>query len=163
MNWQPWLVFAHVLGAFTFVLAHGVSMFVAVRIRMEPDHARVAALLDLSRSAVAIAAFAVLFLLFTGVAAGFVGDWWGQRWIWTSLAILILLWGYMSFRGTRYLDSVRHAVGSVGVYDKKGTEPPPADPAAAAVLLASSRASELATVGGIGLIAILYLMVFKPF
>jgi hypothetical protein len=163
MDWHPWLVLAHVLGAFTFVLAHGVSMFVALRVRNEPDHARVAALLDLSRSAVSIAAFAVLFLLITGVAAGFVGDWWGQRWIWASIVILVVLWGYMSFRGTRYLDQVRHAVGSVGLYDKKGTPPPPADPAAAATLLASARAMELATVGGIGLVAILYLMVLKPF
>jgi hypothetical protein len=163
MNWQPWIVFAHVLGAFTFVMAHGVSMFVALRVRSERDPARVTTLLDLSKSAVAIAALAVLFLLITGVAAGFIGDWWGQRWIWASIVILVLLWGYMSFRGTRYLDNVRHAVGSVGVYDKKGTEPPPADPAAAATLLASARAMELATVGGIGLVAILYLMVFKPF
>jgi hypothetical protein len=163
LNWQPWLVFAHILGAFTFVLAHGVSMFVAIRIRGEQDQVRVAALLDLSKSAVAIAAFAVIFLLITGVAAGFVGDWWGQRWIWVSIAILVLLWGYMSFRGTRYLDDVRHAVGSVGLYDKKGTEPPPADPTTAATLLASARAIELATVGGIGLVAILFLMAFKPF
>ena len=163
MNWQPWLVFGHILGAFTFVLAHGVSMFVAFRVRRERDPAVVSALLDLSKLAVTIAALAIIFLLVTGIAAGFVGNYWGQRWIWASLAILILLWAYMSFRGTRHHDDVRHAVGSVGVYDKKGTEPPLADPAAAAALLASSRAVELATVGGIGLIAILYLMVFKPF
>jgi hypothetical protein len=163
MDWKQWLVFAHVLGAFTFVLAHGVSVFVALRLRSERDQAGVAALLDLSRSAVTIAAFAVIFLLVTGIVAGFAGDWWGERWIWASIGILILLWAYMSFRGTRYLDSVRHAVGSLGIYDKKGTEPPPADPAAATALLASSRALELATVGGIGLVAILYLMVFKPF
>jgi hypothetical protein len=163
MNWQPWLVFAHILGAFTFVLAHGVSVFVALRVRNERDQSRVAALLDLSKSAVTIAAFAVIFLLVTGIIAGFVGDWWGQRWIWASIGILILLWAYMSFRGTMYHDAVRHAVGSVGVYDKKGTEPPAADPTAAAALLASSRALELAMVGGIGLVAILYLMVFKPF
>jgi hypothetical protein len=162
VNWQPWLVFAHILGAFTFVLAHGVSMFVAVRIRNERDHARVAALLDLSKSAVTIAAFAVIFLLISGVAAGFVGNYWGERWIWASLAILILLWAYMSFRGTMHQDAVRRAVGSIGIYDHKDTEPPPADPAAAAALLASSRAIELATVGGVGLVVILYLMAFKP-
>jgi hypothetical protein len=138
-------------------------MFVAFRVRRERDPAVVSAMLDLSKLAVTIAAFAVIFLLVTGIAAGFVGNWWGHRWIWVSLAILILLWAYMSFRGTRHHDDVRHAVGSVGVYDKKGTEPPPADPAAAAALLASSRAVELATVGGIGLVAILSLMVFKPF
>jgi MFS family permease len=163
MDWQPWLVFAHILGAFVFVLAHGVSVFVALRVRGEPERARITTLLDLSKSAVAIAAIAVAFLLVTGIAAGFMGDYWGQRWIWVSLAILVLLWGYMSLRGTMYHDAVRHAVGSVGVYDKKGIEAPPADPAALATLLAAPRAMELAAVGGIGLVAILYLMVFKPF
>jgi hypothetical protein len=162
MDWQPWLVFAHILGAFTFVLAHGVSIFVALSIRSERQLDRVSTLLDLSKSAVAVAAFAVIFLLLTGVAAAFVGDYWGGRWVWASLAILVVLWGYMSFRGTRYHDAVRHAVGSVGVYDRKGTEAPPADPAALDALLASPRAIELAAVGGVGLLAILYLMVFKP-
>ena len=46
-----------------------------------------------------IAAFAIVFLLVTGIIAGFVGDWWGERWIWASIAILVLLWAYMSFRG----------------------------------------------------------------
>jgi len=163
MDWQPWLVFSHILGAFTFVLAHGVSIFVAVRVRSERDPSRITALLDLSRSAVVIAAIAVVFLLVTGIAAGFVGDYWGQLWIWVSIAILVLLWAYMGFRGTMYHDSVRRAVGSVGIYDHKATEPPPADPAALAALLASSRAVELAAVGGIGLLVILWLMVFKPF
>src|SRR4029079_13543060 len=96
--------------------------------------------LDLSKLAVTIAAFAVLFLLATGVAAGFVGDYWGRRWIWVSRGVFILLWGYMSFRGTRHHDDLRHAVGSVGVYDKKGTEPPPAEAAARDCLPDSSRA-----------------------
>jgi hypothetical protein len=74
MNWQPWLVFAHILGAFTFVLAHGVSVFVALRVRGERDPSRITVLLDLSKSAVVIAAIAVAFLLLTGIAAGFVGD-----------------------------------------------------------------------------------------
>jgi len=162
MDWQPWLVFSHILGAFTFVLAHGVSIFVALRVRSERDPSRITVLLDLSKSAVTIAAIAVVFLLLTGIAAGFVGDYWGQRWIWASIAILVLLWGYMSFRGTMYHDALRHAVGSLGLYDHKGTEAPAADPAALAALLASPRAVELAVVGGIGLVAILYLMAFKP-
>lgn len=163
MDWQPWLVFAHILGAFTFVLAHGVSVFVALRVRREREPARIAAMLDLSRSSIYIAFFALVFLLLTGIAAGFTGAYWDRAWIWASIAILVLLFLYMGLRGTRYHDEVRHAVGSMGIYDHKATEAPPADPAALAVLLASSRAMELATVGGIGLVAILYLMVFKPF
>ena len=50
MNWQPWLVFAHILGAFTFILSHGVSMFVAFRVRTERDPAVVAALLEIGRA-----------------------------------------------------------------------------------------------------------------
>lgn len=163
MNWQPWLVFAHILGAFVFVLAHGVSVFVTLRVRGEREPARIAALLDLSRSSLYIAFAALVFLLLTGIAAGFVGDYWGRAWIWASIAILVLLFLYMGFRGTRYHDAVRHAVGSIGIYDHKATEAPAPDPAALAQLLGSSRALELATVGGIGLVAILYLMAFKPF
>jgi len=163
MDWQPWLVFAHILGAFTFVLAHGVSIFTTLKIRSERDPARIAAMLDLSRSSLYVAFFALVFLLLSGIAAGFVGSYWGRAWIWASIGVLLLLFFYMSFRGTRYHDAVRHAVGSIGIYDHKATEPPAADPAALAVLLASPRAVELAVVGGTGLVAILYLMAFKPF
>ena len=31
----PWVVFVHVLGAFTFVLAHGASATVVLRLRRE--------------------------------------------------------------------------------------------------------------------------------
>ena len=163
MDWQPWLVFAHILGAFTFVLAHGVSILVALSIRSERQLDRVATLLDLSKLAVMVAVFALIFLLLTGIAAAFVGDYWGRRWVWVSLAILVVLWGYMGFRGTMYHDAVRRAVGRIGIYDHKVTETPPADLAALDALLASPRAIELAVVGGVGLLAILYLMVFKPF
>jgi uncharacterized membrane protein len=163
MDWHPWLIFAHILGAFTFVLAHGVSIFVALSIRSERQLDRVATLLDLSKLAVMVAVFALIFLLLTGIAAGFVGDYWGRGWIWASLAVLVVLWGYIGFRGTMYHDSVRRAAGSIGIYDHKVTEAPPADPAALDALLASPRAIELAVAGGVGLLLILYLMVFKPF
>ena len=35
MDWYPWIVLAHVIGAFGFILAHGVSAFVAFRIRAD--------------------------------------------------------------------------------------------------------------------------------
>lgn len=163
MDWHPWLVFAHIVGAFAFVMAHGVSIFVTLNSRRERDPVRIAALLDLSRSSLVIVLAALLFLLATGIAAGFVGGYWGRLWIWASIAILVLLFLYMGFRGTRYHDAVRHAVGTIGIYDHKVTEAPPADPAALAVLLASPRAIELAAVGGLGLVVILYLMALKPF
>jgi hypothetical protein len=163
MNWQPWLVFAHILGAFIFVLAHGVSVFVTLKLRRERDPARVAAMLDLSRSTVIITAIAVAFLLLSGIVAGFVGSYWGRLWIWAAIVILVLLFFYMGFRGTKYHDAVRHAVGSVGIYDHGVTEAPAPDPVALAQLLDSPRAMELAAVGFIGLLVLLWLMVVKPF
>ena len=44
MDWQPWLRFAHILGGFTFVLAHGVSIFIALKLRGERDPVRITAL-----------------------------------------------------------------------------------------------------------------------
>lgn len=163
MNWQPWLVFAHILGAFTFVLAHGASVFVALKLRSERDPARVTAMLDVSRSSLTIAFFALVFVLLSGIAAGFVGGYWGRLWIWASIALLVLIFLYMGFRGTRYHDAVRHATGSIGVYDGKDTPAPEPDPAELARLLDTPRAMELAAAGGIGLLAILFLMAFKPF
>jgi hypothetical protein len=163
MDWQPWLRFAHILGGFTFVLAHGVSVFVALKLRGERDPTRVVALLDLSKYSLPASSAAIVFQLLTGIAAGFAGNYWGQRWIWASIAVLVIVFLFMGLRGTRYHDALRHAVGSVGFYDKKGTPAPEADPVAMAQLLDSPRAMELAAVGGIGLVALLYLMAFKPF
>ena len=46
-----WIVFLHVAGAFTFVLAHGASAGVALKLREERDVPRVQALLELSNVA----------------------------------------------------------------------------------------------------------------
>jgi hypothetical protein len=46
-----WIVWIHIVGGFTFPLAHGVSAGVAFRLREERDVPRVQALLDLSKLA----------------------------------------------------------------------------------------------------------------
>lgn len=163
MDWQPWLRFTHVLAAFAFVLAHGVSVFVTVKLRSEHDPARVGPLLDLSRFSLPIADLAILVLLISGIAGGFVGGYWDRLWLWISIGVLVFLLGYMSFRGVKHHDAIRHALGMAGFYDKKGAAVPEPDPAALAAALSSPRAMELATVGGIGLLVILWLMVVKPF
>jgi hypothetical protein len=163
MDWQPWLRFAHILGAFTFVFAHGVSAFSAIKLRGERDPARVTALLDLSKLSLPVTDGAILLLLVTGIAGGFVGGYWGHLWIWLAIGVLVFLFAFMSVRGVRHHDALRHALGMAGFYDHKGAVIPDADPDALARELDSPRALELAAVGGIGLVVILYLMVFKPF
>lgn len=163
MDWQPWLMLLHVVAGFAFVLAHGVSAFATVKLRGERDPARVSALLDLSKFSLPTSDLAILVLLASGIAAGFVGDYWGHLWIWISIGVLVFLFIFMSVRGVQHHDRIRHALGLPGYYDKKGAEVPEADPAALASALDSPRALELAAIGGIGLVVLLWLMVLKPF
>jgi len=163
MDWQPWLRFVHVLGGFTFVLAHGVSIFVTLKLRSERDPARVVPLLDLSRFSLPISDLAILVLLISGIAGGFVGGYWDRLWIWISIGVLVIMFGYMSVRAVKHHDAIRHALGMAGFYDKKDAAVPEPDPEALAAALSSTRAMELAAVGGIGLLVILWLMVVKPF
>jgi hypothetical protein len=163
MDWQPWLKLLHVTAGFTFAMAHGVSAFTVLKLRGERDPSRVTALLDLSKFSLPISDLAILVLLASGIASGFVGSYWGHAWIWIAIGLLVFLFIFMGLRGVRYHDTARHALGTAGFYDKKGAPIPEADPAALAAALDSPRAMELAAVGGIGLLVILWLMVVKPF
>lgn len=163
MDWQPWIKFIHVIGGFSFALAHGVSVFTALKLRKERDPARVTALLDLSKYSLPVADVAILVLLISGIAGGFVGSYWGHLWIWISIGVLVFLFAFMGLRGVKHHDAVRHALGTKGFYDHGSDPPPEADPAALARLLDSPRAMELSAVGGIGLLVLLWLMAVKPF
>lgn len=163
MDWQPWLKLLHIAAGFSFAMAHGVSAFVAIRLRRERDPARVTALLDLSKFSLPISDVAILVILVSGIVAGFVGGYWGHLWIWVAIGVLVFLFIFMSLRGVQHYDAVRHSLGTAGFYDKKGAPTPEADPDALAKALASSRGMELAAVGAIGLLVILWLMVVKPF
>jgi uncharacterized membrane protein len=86
-----WLVFAHILGIFGFLLAHGSAAGVAFKLRGEREIPRVRALLDLSSSVTTVASVSLLTLLVAGVILGFMGHWWGQGWIWISLGLFVLM------------------------------------------------------------------------
>jgi hypothetical protein len=159
-----WVVFLHVAGAFAFVLAHGVSAGVALKLRREREVPRVQVLLDLSNVATQGMYVALLILLVGGITAAFMAGLWGRGWIWTAVALLVLMIAFMYARATSYYGALRRAAG-LGYYlpGKGGGGPGSPNPAELAQLLASSRPLELAAVGTIGLLAIVWLMVMKPF
>ena len=164
VDWYPWVVVAHVVAAFTFALAHGVSAFVAFRLRQErrPDH--VATLIGLSSASLSVMYPALGVLLIAGVAAGFMGDWWGSAWIWISIGVLLAVATAMFLLGTRYYIAVRHAVGLTAPQDGRNAQPPPIAPAEELdALLTSSRPQLLALIGGMGLALLIWLMEVKPF
>jgi hypothetical protein len=159
-----WIVFLHVIGAFTFVLAHGVSAGVALKLRQEREVPRVQALLDLSNTATQGMYVGLLVLLIGGITAAFMAGLWGRGWIWTAIALLVAMIAFMWVRASRYYGELRRAAGLAYYILGKGSGAPTApDTVALAQLLGSSRPMELAGVGATGLILIIWLMVMKPF
>ena len=159
-----WVVFLHVAGAFTFVLAHGVSVGVALKLRQEREVPRVQALLDLSNTAVQGLYIGLLILLIGGITAAFMAGLWGRGWIWAAIALLVAMIAFMWMRASRYYGEIRRAAGLPYYILGKGSGDAAApNTVELARLLASPRPMELAAGGTIGLLAIIWLMVMKPF
>lgn len=157
------MVFLHVLGAFVFVLAHGASVLVAFRLRTERERGRVAALLDLSSLGISVMYIGLATLLVAGVTAGFTGDHWGRAWIWAAIGILVAVAVAMYALGTTFYARMRVAAGAGVPAQLAARYDPPPTAADLDAMLASDRPLILAAIGGIGLAAIVWLMVAKPF
>jgi len=151
-----WWVFAHLLGVFGFLAAHGVSMTAGFRLRKERDPARVVELVQLSSSSTRWFYVSSLVLVVSGIVAATVADLWSQFWVGASAVVLVVVAGVMLSVGKPYYRKVgvvarAKAGGSRAVSDQQLDE-----------LLRSKRADVVIWVGILGLVAILYLMLFKP-
>ena len=158
-----WIVWIHIVGGFTFALAHGVSAGVAFKLRDEREVPRVQALLDLSNVATQGMYAGIFILLGAGIVAAFMAGLWGRGWIWTATLILVVQFAFMYVRAAGYFRDLRRAAGQPYETGKGAQAAEPSNPARLGELLASSRPIEIAGVGYAGLIAILWLMVMKPF
>ena len=158
------IVFLHVTGVLLFVLAHGVSVAVLLKMRTERNPVALRALLNLSSTSLGAAGIGFLLWFVGGIVAGFSGNWWtsGKWWIWVSLVIAILITGLMTPMGRFYFNRVRTAIG---VDPKTGQVDPTVqvDGSAVEAAIASGQPTVLAAIGIIGLVVLLYLMVAKPF
>jgi len=170
MDLTPYLTFfklVHVVAVLGFVLVHGASAMVGLRVRSERDRARTMALLEFSSAYQAWGWIALLVILVSGVVSGIVGGWWtsGQLWLWASLGVFIGVTALMTPIPTAYLNDVRHAVG-MATYDdtrKKREPPPPVSDEELARVLDSNRPIIGAAIGLGGLAILAWLMMFKPF
>ena len=158
-----WIVLLHVVGAFIFVAAHGVSMISAFRLRSERDRARQAVLLETSVIGVYAMYVGLLVLLVGGIWAGFAGDHWGRLWIWVALATLVVVIAVMYAVATPFYGRMRAAAGVPGFVERADRYKPPATEADLAMLASSNRPMILAVIGGVGLLVLVWLMVMKPF
>jgi hypothetical protein len=167
------VVYAHVASVFAFLLAHGVSAGVLLKLRGERKVERIRALLDLSKASIRWTYTFLILLGLSGGTAAYLDDWWRQGWVWASAALLIVIALAMGWIGDPYYDRLRVAVGlekPKGPMGKQGAPAPQGplpDTSAGADrlirLLRSPRPLLLALVGIVGLAAILWLMLLKPF
>lgn len=161
-----WLIFAHILGIFGFLFAHGTAAAVAFALPRQHEVERVRVLLDLSRSVSIIGVVSLLVLLAAGITAGFMGNWWSQGWIWVSLGLFVLIGATMTPLGSRPLNRIRRLVHAGNPAPSEPISHSPLDPSAEkqlAVLLTATHPWLLTAIGGGGLVLILWLMMFKPF
>lgn len=159
-----WVVFLHILAAFAFFMAHGASAVMAFRLRHEQKLERIQAILDLSNAALPVMYYSVLVLIIAGVIAGIMGNWFSQGWIWASLVLIVVLFGWMYYYVFRYYTPVRKVVG-LPYRDRSGEHTPdaPGSETEIAAVIGATNPTLLLGVS-FGLVAvILWLMMFKPF
>ena len=144
-----WLKFLHLVGLGAFLLGHGVSAGSSLVLRGPlPDTAR-AALLQLSIRAYSAAGPGLLLLIVTGVWMGFLGSWWRSGWIWAAIVVFVATIVAMSAQSVPY-HKARDPAGKNAAGEVE-TE------------LRRARPLVLVAIGSVGLLALLFLMVFKPF
>jgi hypothetical protein len=157
--------YIHVLGVFIFLLAHGVSAAVVLRLRRERDPLRVRTLLDFSSWTMGAMSVGAIIWLLSGIFLGFSGNYWanGQYWLWAALAVVVVIIGAMTPLGRFYLNRVRAALG----LDPNGPADQPmadhVDTAALEAAIMSGRPLALLVIGLGGIAIVLWLMMFKPF
>jgi hypothetical protein len=148
-NLYIWLKFLHLLGLGAFLVGHGISAGSSLVLRRPlPDLAR-AALLQLSIRAYAAAGPGLLLLVVTGVWMGFLGSFWRTGWLWAAIIVLVATIVIMSANSVPY-HKAREAAAKIPM-------------GAIEAELTKARPLVLAAVGGVGLLVLFFLMVFKPF
>ncbi|HKX34237.1 MAG TPA: hypothetical protein VJP03_02760 [Actinomycetota bacterium] len=152
-----WWKFLHVAGVIAFVMFHGVSMMVALQLRRERDRGRIATMTQLSGSSLRGMYVALVWLIVFGVIAGIQGEWWNDGWFWISVGLLVVAVGEMSAVGRPYYQRVKEAV------EVRPSGVPRRSDEELEEILRSPVAVWNAAFGAAVLLAITYLMIFKPF
>jgi hypothetical protein len=152
-----WL-YLHVAAMGLFLLFHGVQMWAMFALAPAyPDREKIFDRAEQSRMASTPMYVSLGLLVVFGVLAGIAGSYFGQGWwLWGAIVLLLLIWGAMSGLAAPYMRSVREATTrwADGSY--------PVGDAELEALIRGPRPRIIAAIGVIGLLVILYLMVYKP-
>ena len=147
----------HILGVVAFVGAHGVSMFTLYRIRnLDLDRARIADAISFSGTTTRPMYVSLVVLVVAGFIAGIQGDWINDWWIWIAVAVLLITAGSMTAIAAPYFRRITEACGV-----RPSGVPRTSDEELSALINGPTN-TLISVTGMIGLLVILYLMIFKP-
>ena len=151
-----WALWVHIASVLVFLGAHGASMTVLYRIRKERDREKILSFVTLSGQTSKPMYYALGAIVLSGTYLGWRLVSFQHWWIWTAIAILVLTTVLMLVVAKPYFDRVKTACAMrpSGVPRKSDEE--------LAGLLSSPHAHVITAIGVLGLVAILYLMVFQP-
>jgi hypothetical protein len=97
------LLFIHVGSALAYFLYHGAVASVAFALKRDTKTEQLEVLSDMLDIAYRVAPLSLVTLLVSGVLLAFVGRWWSDGWIWTSIAAFIVIGIAMFMVGKLYV------------------------------------------------------------
>jgi hypothetical protein len=150
-------VFVHLVGVVGFLAMHGVSMWAMFSVRATGgDRERILDRCETSKATTKPMYIAFVLLLAGGIAAGIDGALFSQWWLLGSLLLLLALTASMSTIASPHMKRLREGCTrwADGTYTMSDEELDATLAGPATMITAAS--------GSIGLVAIVYLMVFKP-
>jgi len=151
-----WLVLLHLSGLVVFAIGHGVSAFMAFRIRGSRDRALVLELLALSQRSNQVAYLGLL-LLVGGIGAAAQAGLLSRTWVVATTIVLVVVIGAMFAVAAGFYYPLRRRLEERSA---DGTPTLTGDRLAAA--LDNRRPDILAAIGFGGLLVMVGLMVLKP-
>ena len=150
-------VFVHLVGVVGFLVTHGVSMWALFAVRaVDEDRDRILDWCETSKRTTMPMYISFGLLLLGGVAAGIDGALFADWWLLGSLLLLLVLTALMSVVASPHMKRLREGCTrwADGTYTMSDDELRAALEGPATTITVAS--------GSIGLLVILYLMVFKP-
>lgn len=152
-----WLLFGHILAAFSLLLNHGVSMYVLYAIRGQTDRRKILDLITLSGRSILPMYISIGLIVVFGFLLALELNVLSEWWIWLSVLILLVVIGLMTATAKPYFARVKAACelrpsGVPRVSDEELQQ-----------ILRSGTAHTITAIGAVGLVVIIYLMIFKPF
>lgn len=156
-----WLVLLHIFFAFLFMLAHGVHAAAMLKFRSEPDPERSLTFFNIVPQITLVRVLTVLMGI-PAFAAAFLAGWLKTGWIWTSVAVFLIIAFAMYRYGAGYFNLIEGAATRLIEARKTGADLDAAQKEYDAARNAP-HAMMVSIVGIAGLAVILWLMRFKPF